>query len=162
MEQLSKKQVTVLVTLRLFIGWHFLYEGVTKLYNPAWTSKAYLLNASGPFKGFFQWLAGDGIIAAVDYLNIFGLLAVGLGLILGFWERIASVGGIILLLFYYFSQPPFPGVEQLATEGNYMLINKNLIEAATLWALYYFPTAQYLGFERLFKKPNASQVTALN
>lgn len=147
---LSKKQANALVFLRILIGWHFLYEGITKLYNPAWTSKAYLASASGPFKSIFVWLSGDSLIGIVDNLNILGLVIIGLALILGFWERIAAVLGIILLLFYYFSQPPFPGVEQIGTEGNYFLVNKNLIEAAALWVVYLFPSGQFFGIPKLF------------
>lgn len=155
---LSKKQVTALIFLRIFIGWHFLYEGVIKFYNEAWTSKAYLLNASGPLRGFFIWLSDDGLITVVDNLNIFGLMAIGLGLILGFWERVVAGAGIFLLLFYYFSQPPFPGIEQTVTEGNYFLINKNLIEAAALWVLYYLPTGHYLGLELIIKSVTPKKV----
>ena len=39
---MTRPQVTALVTLRLFIGWHFLYEGLAKLVNPYWTSAEYL------------------------------------------------------------------------------------------------------------------------
>jgi thiosulfate dehydrogenase [quinone] large subunit len=31
-------QATVLIVLQLFIGWHFLYEGLAKLMNPHWTA----------------------------------------------------------------------------------------------------------------------------
>ena len=153
---LSKKQANALVVLRILIGWHLLYEGITKLYNPAWTSKAYLVSAAGPLKGFFNWLSNDGIIGIVDNLNIFGLVIIGLALILGFWERIAAVLGIILMLFYYLSQPPFPGVEQIGTEGNYFLVNKNLIEAAAIWVLYLFPSGQYFGIGKLFSTSSKS------
>ncbi len=153
---LSKTQTNALVIFRILIGWHFLYEGITKLYNPAWTSKAYLASAAGPFKGFFIWLSGDGLISIVDNLNIFGLVLIGLALILGFWERIAATLGVILLLFYYLSQPPFPGIEQIGTEGNYFLVNKNLIEAAGLLVLYFFPSGQYFGIPRVFPKSKKS------
>ena len=51
-----------LVLLRILIGWHFLYEGVIKAYNPSWTSRGYLLSAS-ILKPFFNWLAGDSLIS---------------------------------------------------------------------------------------------------
>ena len=38
----NKCQLYGLVTLRVLIGWHFLYEGVSKLINPYWSSAAYL------------------------------------------------------------------------------------------------------------------------
>ncbi|MEM7549411.1 MAG: DoxX family protein [Bacteroidota bacterium] len=154
---LSKKHIRALILLRMLVGWHFLYEGVIKLYNPAWTSKTYLLSASGPFKGFFQWLAEDRIISIIDFLNVFGLMAVGLALVLGLWERLGAVGGIVLLLFYYLAQPPFPGIDQTGAEGNYFLVNKNLIEAAALFVLYYLPTGYYVGLARLFHKNEEHQ-----
>ncbi len=159
MEQhFTKKKIAAFVVLRLLIGWHFLYEGVVKLHNPAWTAKAYLLNASGPFKTFFGWLASDSLLAFVDFMNVFGLIAIGLGLILGIREQWVSIAGIVLLLFYYVSQPPFQGSSQLAVEGNYFFVNKNLIEAATLWVLYYFPTGQYLGLGILYRKSLSAQI----
>ena len=33
-------QLNGLVLLRVLIGWHFLYEGVSKLINPYWSSAA--------------------------------------------------------------------------------------------------------------------------
>ncbi len=143
--EISKKRITALVILRLLIGWHFLYEGVVKLYNPAWTAKAYLLGASGPFTDFFRWLSSDSVILAVDFMNVFGLLAIGIALILGFQERVAAVAGMVLLLFYYLSQPPLPGSGQIGVEGNYFIVNKNLIETAALFVLYLFPTGQHFG-----------------
>ena len=40
----NKCQLYGLVTLRVLIGWHFLYEGVSKLINPYWSSAAYLFH----------------------------------------------------------------------------------------------------------------------
>jgi uncharacterized membrane protein YphA (DoxX/SURF4 family) len=48
-----------LVMLRLAIGWHFLFEGLDKWRNPAWSSEAYLREASGPCASVFHGLAGD-------------------------------------------------------------------------------------------------------
>ena len=48
-----------IVLLRVLIGWHFLYEGIIKLYNPEWTSFGYLASAQGPLKPFFTALTGE-------------------------------------------------------------------------------------------------------
>ena len=37
-ETYTKWQLTVLVVLRILIGWHLLYEGIAKLLNPNWSS----------------------------------------------------------------------------------------------------------------------------
>lgn len=142
-----------LIVLRLFIGWHFLYEAVLKLYNPAWTAKGYLLSASF-FQSFFYWLAGDTMISVVNTLNIVALLFVGISLLLGFRTSWAALVGIGLLLMYYLAHPPFLSLPQGPAEGSYWIINKNLIEAAALWVVFAFPTASIFGIEVLFKKSN--------
>jgi len=149
----SKGQLNVLIILRLLIGWHFFYEGLIKLFNPAWTAKGYLAGSTGPLQGVFQFLGSESMIGMVDILNIAALIIVGLGLILGFWTRLAAIAGIVLLAFYYLSYPPFPWVEQTGpAEGAYLFINKNLIEMMALFVLLKFPTAQYFGLESLLNK----------
>ena len=53
----------LLVTLRLFIGWQFLYEGLWKLDTQdsasPWTSGGFLKNAQGPFREMFRGMTGD-------------------------------------------------------------------------------------------------------
>jgi len=149
----SKGQLNALVILRLLIGWHFLYEGLIKLFNPAWTAKGYLSGANGPFQGIFHSLGGESMIGMVDIVNIIILIVVGLGLILGFWTRLAAIAGIVLLSLYYLTYPPFPWLEQIGpAEGSYLFINKNLIEILALVVLIKFPTAQYFGLESLLNK----------
>ena len=157
----SKGQMNSLVILRIFIGWHLLYEGVLKLYNPSWTAKGYLMSSEGFMKGMFQWLAGDSLVGVVDALNIVILVGVGVALLLGFWTRIAALAGCVLLLLYYFSHPALPGFEQGPVEGSYWLINKNLIEAAAMVIIFYFPTSKYFGLESLFEKKKSLNQTVI-
>jgi uncharacterized membrane protein YphA (DoxX/SURF4 family) len=55
--------VTLLVLLRIAIGWQFLYEGLWKFHSHRtarpWTSAGYLRNSQGPFRGVFRGLTGD-------------------------------------------------------------------------------------------------------
>ena len=148
---LSKTGRNSLIILRILIGWHFLYEGVLKLYNPAWTSKAYLSSAE-LLKPLFQWLASNEMIHLVNNVNIFSLIVVGLSLILGYFERVGIVLGIYLLIMYYLAHPALPGSSQVSTEGSYWIINKNLIEAAALYVLYNIPINTYFGLYFLKKK----------
>ena len=144
-QNLTNKQKSALVLMRIFIGWHFLYEGVIKLFNANWTAKYYLLSAEGFAKPIFTSLAGDGMIGLVDTMNIICLIVVGLALLLGIFERLGAIVGIVLLLLYYFAHPAFPGLNQAGTEGSYFLVNKNLIEAAALYVIYLIPTGYYFG-----------------
>ncbi|MEQ9299919.1 MAG: DoxX family protein [Cyclobacteriaceae bacterium] len=157
--QYSKGQSWSLIFLRIFIGWHFLYEGIIKLYNPSWTAKGYLYSSQGPLKDVFTWLAGDSTIVAVDMLNILVLTSVGLLLILGLYTRLSALAGIGLLLLYYLSHPAFPGLPQGPAEGSYWIINKNLIEMMALFVLYHFPTSHIFGLNMFFKKRKASSTT---
>ncbi|HSF44756.1 MAG TPA: DoxX family membrane protein [Chitinophagaceae bacterium] len=110
-QQLSAAQRNTLVLLRVFIGWHFLYEGVIKAYNPSWTSKGYLLSAS-ILKPFFAWLASESLVSTIDFLNIAALIAVGITLLLGIKVRWGCIAGIFLLALYYLAHPPFPSLPQ--------------------------------------------------
>ena len=145
-------QLTALVTLRMLVGWHFLYEGVAKLSNPYWTSAGYLQEAQGWFRGLFQSInANPTVLTAVDYLNQWGLLLIGLALLVGVFTRLAGWGAAILLFLYYVAAPPFPGMEySIPTEGSYLIVNKILIEFAAVLVLLGFPTSHQVGLDRLF------------
>jgi len=151
MSENSKIKVSVTM-LRVFIGWHFLYEGIVKLYNPDWTAFGYLASSQGPLSPIFSSLANESIIGWVDALNIAALIVVGSTLLLGVFEKIGALIGIGLLAMYYLAHPPFPWLDQLNVEGNYWLVNKNLIEIVTLFLLFHFPTGHLFGFKSLRKQ----------
>ncbi|REE79749.1 thiosulfate dehydrogenase [quinone] large subunit [Lutibacter oceani] len=138
--------------MRIFIGWHFLYEGIVKMYNPDWTSFGYLASAQGPLKPLFLALTNPSIIAWVDILNMAALILVGLTLILGFFEKLGAFVGIGLLALYYLAHPSFPWLTQVNVEGSYWFINKNLIELVACMVIYQYPTANYFGLGRIFNK----------
>ncbi len=50
---------TMLVLLRVSIGWHFYTEGVDKRDAGNWTAKPFFANANGPFAGEFRTLVWD-------------------------------------------------------------------------------------------------------
>lgn len=150
----TPRRLRWLAALRMAIGWHFLYEGVVKLWNPGWSAGSYLIDSQGPFAWLFRLMAGNGaVLNVVDFLNVWGLVLVGLGLMLGAFTRLAALGGIILLAFYYLSHPALIGVNYaMPTEGSYLLVNKNLIELLAIAVLYAFPSGHILGLDRLLAK----------
>ena len=152
--KLTTGQSYSLVLLRILIGWHFLYEGIIKAYNPSWTSKSYLLSAS-ILKPFFAWIAAPSRISVIDTLNIAGLIAVGISLLIGMKVRWGCIGGILLLLLYYLAHPPFLSLPQGPSEGSYWIVNKNLVEMAALYVIYEFPLISVFGIENLFFKHKA-------
>ncbi|MCD4730237.1 MAG: DoxX family membrane protein [Bacteroidales bacterium] len=148
--QYSTWKLTWLVTLRVMIGWHFLYEGMVKVINPNWSSVSYLLDSSGVFKGMFYSIAANpDMLRIADFLNIWGLITIGLGLILGAFTRVALWSGIVLMGFYYLSHPPFIGLSySMPMEGSYLIVNKVLIELMAMIVLLVFPTSQQIGLDR--------------
>jgi len=150
----TRGQTFWLVILRLLIGWHFLYEGIVKILNSGWSAYPYLMDSQGFFAEYFQDIAvNPGLLSVSNYINIIGLTLVGLGLVLGSFSRIASIGGIVFLALYYLSHPPFIGAEyMMPTEGSYLWIDKNLIEIGALMVLIYFPTSHIIGLDRYISK----------
>ena len=121
-----------LTILRILVGWHFLYEGISKLGLPGWSGSAYLMQSKWLLSGFFHWIiAHPTALAITDFLNIWGLILIGIGLFLGMLTRAASISGIFLLLMYYIANPPFMASGN-PTEANYYIINLNLIETGIL------------------------------
>ena len=151
----SNCQIFSLTFLRVLIGWHFLFEGLMKLFTPGWTAKSYLLGSVGPFSSIFKAMASNPtVLSIVDYMNEWGLVLIGLGLFIGLFGKQVKIAGIILLLMYYFAYPPFPGLSINApVEGSYWIVNKNLIEMAALLVLLVFPSSHITGIDSfIFKK----------
>jgi thiosulfate dehydrogenase [quinone] large subunit len=155
----SQAQLFALVALRVLIGWHFLYEGISKVMNPYWSSANYLLESKWIFSGFFTSIvANPAALKIVDFLNAWGQIAIGFGLIAGCFTQVATIAGIVLLLLYYVSTPPLVGLTySLPTEGSYLLVNKNLIEMAALIVLALFRTGTIIGLDVfIFKRKSLS------
>lgn len=153
-QETSGIRLYALFALRLVIGWHFLYEGITKLMMPDWTSADYLQASSWWFAPFFHWIADTpAVLLAVDWINLIGLTFVGLALIFGLFERIAAAVGMSLLFLYWLSNPPFVSNDfNVITEGHYLVVNKNIVELFALAVLLLFPTGKQFGIPVLLKK----------
>ncbi|WP_422859342.1 DoxX family membrane protein [Flagellimonas sp. S174] len=153
MKTINENGVKISITLlRIFVGWHFLYEGVIKLYNPEWTSSGYLASSQGPLKPLFALLTQPGIIDWVDMLNITALLLVGITFTLGVFERKGAIVGIGLLALYYLAHPSFPWLPQMNVEGSYWFVNKNLIELIACLVIYNYPTGHFFGLNYFIKR----------
>lgn len=148
---LTSIQKTWLVVLRVAIGWHFLYEGLVKVFNPAWSPYGFLMDSKGIFAPVFYAMASNPtVLKVIDYMNEWGLVLIGLGLVLGIFTRLATYSGMLLLAFYYLSHPPFVGLNYaLPREGSYFIVDKVMIEFFALVVLSLFPTGRVIGLDRL-------------
>lgn len=155
---LTSSQYVALVVLRTLVGWHFLYEGYFKLLGPAWgrdgaplehwTAAGYLRGASGPFAGAFHALGNAPWAGTLDLAIAVGLVLVGLSLLLGLLTRAGCLGALTFLTLFYISAIPLSGIPEPRAEGTYLLVNKNLIEAAAVVVLFLFPTGAIAGLDR--------------
>jgi len=154
--KLRQSQQWGLIILRIILGWYFLYEGLVKLLDPAWTAEGFLVNSrSIPFiSDMFLWIASrPALMELVDFLNVWGLILIGLGLLVGFLARTAVYAAILLLFFYYIAYLPLDKFTYgIPREGSYLLFNKTFIELVTMVILALFPSTLNIGIWSLLKK----------
>jgi uncharacterized membrane protein YphA (DoxX/SURF4 family) len=116
-----------------------LRAGVTELAATAEQSKA-----AGPYVP--PWTRLDQVNAATMY----GLVAMGVCLILGLLGPFAALAGAVFLGQIYLSMPPWPGLPpNPMAEGHYFIVNKNLIEMLACLALVFIPTSFWIGLDSL-------------
>ena len=133
MSRSSLFRSSVLLLLRVAVGWHFLYQGLANLYDRDWTSAGYLELSGWIFAPVFRWVASNpGLLKVVDFLGIWGLTLTGLGLVLGCFTRLAAAAGVALFLVYYVAHPPFVGI--------------------ALFVVLIFPTGTFAGLDRLIQR----------
>lgn len=158
-----KPPIWLFTLIRLLIGWHFLYEGLLKLLNPNWTAAPFLLESTWIFSGFFKSMAlNPDILTLVNFVNIWGLLFIGAGLFFGILTRISAISGAALLCLYYLAQPPFSGFMLSGNvEGNYLWVNKNLIEISMLILVFKLPGKWFFSVDNILPVKNKGQKPAI-
>ena len=140
--------------VRIAIGWHFLYEGLTKIIANNWSSAPYLAGSRWIFAPLFNAIAENAAVTGIiDFLNIWGMILIGLALILGLFTRLASGFGAFMLFFYFTAYPPIPGFTlSVPVEGSYLWVNKTLIEFFVLLVFAFLSTDHQFGLDRLYKR----------
>ena len=100
--------------------------------------------AAGPYVA--PWTQLDTINA----LTMYGLVAMGVCLILGLFGPLAALAGAVFLGQIYLSMPPWPGLPPSPMqEGHYFIVNKNLIEMIACLALVFIPTSFWIGVDSM-------------
>jgi thiosulfate dehydrogenase (quinone) large subunit len=157
---LSRTQKLALLVLRTFIGWHFLYEGYFKLLLPAWaadgthldawSSAGYLDGATGPLGKLLRAAFDAGWGHAIDVAVIAALVGIGLSLMLGLFTQAGCSGALTMLAMFYLTAIPIDGAPHPGMEGDYLIINKNLIEWVAVALILMFRTGQIAGLDLLW------------
>ena len=130
-----------LLGLRLIMGWTFFYAGITKVLDPTWSARGFLLNAipdGNPFGGMWATMANDWLWL-IDPLNEWGLTLVGLALLLGAAVRWSAFWGAVMMLFYWAASLPL---------AHAILIDDHVVYALLLFGLGAFGAGRILGLDR--------------
>lgn len=106
---MNKSSKYVLFLLRVSMGVVFFYAGITKILNPEWSAAGYLGNSS-VLPELYAWFANASNIGWVDILNKWGLLLIGISLILGLLVRFSASLGALMMFLYYLPLVTFPYV----------------------------------------------------
>jgi len=81
-----------------------------------------------------------------------GLLGVGLCLMIGFLTRFACLGGILLLVAFYLPAPPTPlGIDDSQAREHFYAVNWNVIEALALLTLATTRSGRWFGVDALLQ-----------
>ena len=97
----------MVLALRLALGWFFIQAAYLKMTaEGGWTAGGYLAKATGPLDGFFNSLAGNGV---VDGFVIVGELLIGIALVLGAATRFTVLAGSVLVALIFLTRLPPPG-----------------------------------------------------
>ncbi len=149
----------MLILLRTLIGWHFAWEGFVKLWWPSWSREGwplprwsaagFLQNATGPLADFFHTLGSSSWMPVLDGLIAVVLLLTGLSLMLGLFTQTGLAAAFVFLAALYVASIPTFGVIGPGAEGNYLFVNKNLVEAGAVLVLLVFRTGRIAGLDLL-------------
>jgi thiosulfate dehydrogenase [quinone] large subunit len=130
-----------LFSLRVIMGWTFFYAGITKVINPEWSARGFLLYGvpdGNPFTWLWTAMANDWAWLLTP-LNQVGLTLVGLALIVGAFVRFSAFWGALMMLFYWIANYPF---------HNSFLIDDHMVYVFLLFGLGAFGTGRILGLDQ--------------
>lgn len=164
MDTLTRARERGLVVLRVVLGFGFFYAGLEKLLNFAgdekpWSALGFLKFATGgsipnmagltdpmshnPTQSFWTALAGDPtVVGIVDFLVVFGELAIGLALILGIATRLAGVLGALMMFLFWIA----------AWDFQYGIVNQQFVYMILSAFLAYASAGRVVGLDGLLEK----------
>ena len=105
--QLHTLSVWFILALRLMMGIAFLQSGVDKVLSGSFSAAGYLMNApqanGSPIAGLFTAMGSSQLF--LDFVNVavpWGEALIGLGLLVGAFNRLAAFWGAFMMLLFYF------------------------------------------------------------
>jgi thiosulfate dehydrogenase [quinone] large subunit len=86
----------------------------------------------------------------IDVTVIAALWFIGLSLMLGLFTQRGCEAALGMLTLFYVTAMPLDGVPHPGMEGNYMIVNKTLIEWVAVAVLLSFQTGRIAGLDLLY------------
>ncbi|HEX5430240.1 MAG TPA: DoxX family membrane protein [Patescibacteria group bacterium] len=139
----------LLLLLRLGLGWLMFYAGWSKLMAPTAFSAASYLNHASTFAGFYHALASARTLKVVDFLNVWGQIAIGVSLILGLWVKWSARAAALLMLLYYFPVLNFP---HLTSDSSSYIVDEHIIYGLGFLLLSAFNAGRIFGLDSMRKR----------
>jgi thiosulfate dehydrogenase (quinone) large subunit len=140
--------------VRVSLGWIFLWAFLDKTFGlghetvskDAWINGGHptygflKFAAAGPFKGFYNSIAGD---TWADWLFMLALLGIGVALIVGVFMNLAAAAGAVLLVMMWSAVLP---------PENNPVMDDHLVYAATLVLLALLGAGRWFGLGALTER----------
>lgn len=108
--------------------------------NPKWSAAGFL-GVAKTFPAFYAWFAQPANIWWVNPLNEYGILLIGIALLLGIAVRPAAWAGAFLMVVYYFPHYAYPFTVQYG-----WIVEEHVTMAAGFVVLALSPWAESMGF----------------
>jgi thiosulfate dehydrogenase [quinone] large subunit len=142
---MNKTARIILTLLRVSIGGLFFYAGITKILNPEWSAAGYISNST-ILPDYYAWLSTAPQIDWVNILNKWGLLLIGVSLMLGLLVRFSAPLGALLMFLYYLPTLNFP----LAGEHSY-IVDDHVIYIFVLLFFTAVSAGRYYGIDKIIQ-----------
>lgn len=164
MDAISQARDRTLVVLRIVLGFGFLYAGLEKLFDFAgtgsWSAAGFLKFATAgtvpnmtghdpvtmahnPTQPFWVDVAANSsLVGAVNFLVVFGEIAIGAALILGVATRLAgSLGAVMMFLFWI-----------AAWDFQYGIVNEQFVYLLLAATVAYASAGRVFGLDAIIEK----------
>lgn len=164
MDAITKARERGLAILRIVLGFGFLYAGLEKWLGFAgedkpWSALGFLKFATAgtvpdmighadsmshnPTQGFWVGLAGDPtVLGIVNFLVVFGEIAIGAALLLGFATRLAGALGALMMFLFWVATWDF----------QYGIVNQQFVYLIGAAILAYASAGKVFGLDALLEK----------
>lgn len=139
--EITKFTKAAILLLRVAIGWLFIYDGIIKLQDKAWSAHDFLVGTKF-FPAFYQWLASPEILSIVNMITPWALIILGAAILTGLYVRIVTIIAMTMMVLFYIPILTFPTV----TTGGY-LVDKTVIYFLVLLTLNTLDAGRYFGLD---------------